>query len=152
MKNFKNLQEWRTDDVDGDCINFNLYRLTENSILLFENGEEISEKKRTAKFINNFFFDELTQIEWSTEKQSNGKAIKTKNGRQGTSFWLLFEFGTNAKSRFIRILFNQVYKFNLFRLFFISIYKENSKHLYILVIFFYWFEIEQIKKVLIEKV
>ena len=31
---YKKLKEWRTDDVDGDCISFNLYRNTESSIVL----------------------------------------------------------------------------------------------------------------------
>ena len=33
---YKKLKEWWTDDVDGDCITFNLYRNTENSIILFK--------------------------------------------------------------------------------------------------------------------
>ena len=31
---YKKLKEWWTDDVDGDCISFNLYRDTESSIVL----------------------------------------------------------------------------------------------------------------------
>ena len=30
----KTLQEWWTDDVDGECISFNLYKNTESSIIL----------------------------------------------------------------------------------------------------------------------
>ena len=33
---FKKLKAWWTDDVDGDCISFNLYRNTENSIVLLK--------------------------------------------------------------------------------------------------------------------
>ena len=36
MNYYKKLQEWWTDDVDGDCISFNLYRNTENSIILLK--------------------------------------------------------------------------------------------------------------------
>ena len=53
---YKKLKEWYTDDVDGDCISFNLYGNTESSIILLKNGEEVSEKKTTARFINNVFF------------------------------------------------------------------------------------------------
>ena len=31
---YKKLQEWWAEDVDGDCISFNLYRRTENLIIL----------------------------------------------------------------------------------------------------------------------
>ena len=31
---YKKLQEWWTDEVDGGCISFNLYRNTECSIVL----------------------------------------------------------------------------------------------------------------------
>ena len=31
---YKKQQEWWTDEVDGDCISFNLYRNTESSIVL----------------------------------------------------------------------------------------------------------------------
>ena len=34
------LKEWRTDDVDGDCISFNLYRNTESSIVLLKRWQE----------------------------------------------------------------------------------------------------------------
>ena len=30
------LQEWWTNDVDGDCISFNLYRNTESSVVLLK--------------------------------------------------------------------------------------------------------------------
>ena len=33
---YKKLQEWWTDDVDGDCITFDLCRNTENSIALLK--------------------------------------------------------------------------------------------------------------------
>ena len=33
---YKKLKEWWTDDVDGDCISFNLYRYTESSIVLLK--------------------------------------------------------------------------------------------------------------------
>ena len=33
---YKNQKEWWTDDVDGDCISFNLYRNTESSIILLK--------------------------------------------------------------------------------------------------------------------
>ena len=33
---YKSLKEWWTDDIGGDCIDFNLYRNTESSIILFK--------------------------------------------------------------------------------------------------------------------
>ena len=42
----KKQKEWWTD-----CTSFNLYRNTEGSIILLKDGEEISEKKSTARFI-----------------------------------------------------------------------------------------------------
>ena len=55
LKYYKKIQEWWTDDEDGECINSNLYRNTENSKVLLKDGEEISERKSTIKFINNVF-------------------------------------------------------------------------------------------------
>ena len=49
---YKKLKERWTDDVDGDCISFNLYRITDNQKFCLKDGEEISEKKSTARFIN----------------------------------------------------------------------------------------------------
>ena len=54
---YKKEQKWWTDDVNGDCISFNLYRNTEKSLKkIVKTGEEISEKKSTARFINKFLF------------------------------------------------------------------------------------------------
>ena len=33
---YEKLKEWWTNDVDGDCISFNLYRNKENSIILLK--------------------------------------------------------------------------------------------------------------------
>ena len=55
----KKLQEWWTDDVDRDCIGFNLYRNTESSMILLKrwrgDKSEINQKKSTTRFINNIF-------------------------------------------------------------------------------------------------
>ena len=51
---YKKLQEWWTDEVDGDCISFILYRNTESSIVLLQK-EEFTKKKSTVRFINNVF-------------------------------------------------------------------------------------------------
>ena len=42
---YKNLKKWWKDDVDGDCISFNLYRNTEKSIILFKRWRGDYEKK-----------------------------------------------------------------------------------------------------------
>ena len=52
----KKLQDWWTDDVDGDCISFNFYRNTESSMILFKKMERrLQKKKSTARFINIVF-------------------------------------------------------------------------------------------------
>ena len=53
--NYKKLQEWWTGGVDRDCISFNLYRITENSLFLQRMEKIFQEKNSTAKFINNVF-------------------------------------------------------------------------------------------------
>ena len=42
---YKKLQEWWTDDVDEDCISFNLYRNTEISIILIKRWREDYKKE-----------------------------------------------------------------------------------------------------------
>ena len=55
---YKKLQEWWTDEVEGDCISFNLYRNTESSVVLLKRwrGDGETKKKSTVRFINNVFF------------------------------------------------------------------------------------------------
>ena len=87
LNHYKKLQDWCSEDVDGDYISPNLYRNTESSIVLLERwrgGEQISEKESTAKLINNVFLKDLTQIEWSISKnQNNGRAYETKSEDKG---------------------------------------------------------------------
>ena len=52
---YKKLKEWWTDDADGDCISFNLYRNTENSIILLKRWRGDFRKKSTAIFISIVF-------------------------------------------------------------------------------------------------
>ena len=52
---YKKQKVWWTDDVDGDCIGFNLYRNRESSIILLEIWRGDFRKKSTARFINNVF-------------------------------------------------------------------------------------------------
>ena len=63
----------------------------------------------------------------------------------------VFEFDTNTKSRFVRISFDCLSKFNRLPVVYTTIYqKENDKNVCFGNFFFHWLEIEQIEKTLIE--
>ena len=53
---YKKLQEWWTDEVDGDCISFSLYRNTESSLVLLKRWRGDYKKKNTVRFINTTMF------------------------------------------------------------------------------------------------
>ena len=55
LKHYQKRNEWWTDDVDGNCISFNLYRNTETSKILLKRWRGDFRKKSTARFINNVF-------------------------------------------------------------------------------------------------
>ena len=99
-----------------------------------------------------FYLEELTQIEWSiSKKQNNGRTYETKIGDKEHQFDYCFEFDTNTKSRFVRISFDRLSKFNRLPVVYNTIYqKENDKNVYFGDFFFHWLEIEQIEKILIE--
>ena len=52
---YKKLQEWWTDDVDGDCISFNLYRNTENSLILLKRWRGDYKKRRVPPNLSTKF-------------------------------------------------------------------------------------------------
>ena len=99
-----------------------------------------------------FYLEELTQIGWSiSKKQNNGRAYETEIGDKEHQFDYCFEFDTNTKSRYVRISFDRLSKFNRLPVVFTTIYqKENDKNIYFVNFFFHWLEIEQIGKILIE--
>ena len=41
---YKKLQDWWTDDVNGDCISFNFYRNTESSMIFLKRWREDKKK------------------------------------------------------------------------------------------------------------
>ena len=45
MNYYIKLQDWWTDDVNGDCISFNFYRNTENSMIFFKKDRKEVTKK-----------------------------------------------------------------------------------------------------------
>ena len=51
----KKLNEWWTDDVDEDCISFNLYRNTETSIILFKKMERRFQIRRVLPDLSTMF-------------------------------------------------------------------------------------------------
>ena len=120
---------------------------------MFKDGEETSEKKSTARFINNvFILMSLVRFNGlSVKKKNNGRIYETKIGDKEHPFDYCFEFDTNKKSRFVRIFFNLLSKFKRLPVVYITIYqKENDKNVYFGNFFFHWLEIEQIEKILIQ--
>ena len=66
------LKEWWKDDVDGDCISFNLYRNKETSIILLKRwrGDFRKEEYRQI-YQQGFYLEELSQIQWSISRKPN---------------------------------------------------------------------------------
>ena len=82
----------------------------------------------------------------SVKKQNNGRAYETEIGDKEHQFDYCFEFDTNTKSRFVRISFDRLSKFNRLPVVYTKIYqKENDKNVYFGNFFFHWLE-----KILIE--
>ena len=134
---YKKLQEWWTDEVDGDCITFNLYRNTESSIVLLKRWRGDYKKEEYCQIYQCFHLEELTQIGWSiSKKQNNGRAYETEIGDKEHQFDYCFEFDTNTKSRFVRISFDCLSKFNRLPVVILQYTKKKTIKTYILVIFF----------------
>ena len=130
LNNYKKQKEWWTDDIDGDCISFNLYRNTETSIILLKRWQGDFRKEEYCQIYQQcFYLEELTQIEWSiSEKQKNGRVYETNFEDKEHHFDYCFEFDTNAKSRFVRLSFKRLSKFQKLPVVYIAIYqKENNK-------------------------
>ena len=53
---YTKLQEWQTDDVDGDLISFNLYRNTEFSKLLLKRWRGDYRKKEYCQIYQQYLF------------------------------------------------------------------------------------------------
>ena len=125
---YKKLQEWWTDEVDGDCISFICLETQKVQKFCYKDGEEII----CQIYQQCFYLEELTQIGWSiSKKQSNGRAYETEIGDKEHQFGYCFEFDTNTKSRFVRISFDRLFKFNRLPVVYTTIYqKENDKNVY----------------------
>ena len=153
MNYYKKLQEWWTDDVDKVCISFNLYRNTESSIVLLKGWIGDYKKEEYCQIYQQcFYLEELTQIGWSiSKKQNNGRAYETEIGDEEHQFDYWVELDTNTKSRFVRISFDRLSKFNRLPVVYTTKYqKENDENVYFGNFFFHWLEIVQIEKILIE--
>ena len=145
---YKKLQEWWTDEADGDCISFNLYRNTESSIVLLKRWRGDYKKEKHCQIYQQcFYLEELTQTEWSISKKQNiGRAYATKIGDKEHQFDYCFEFDTNTKSRFVRISFDRLSKFSRLPVVYTTIYQnKNDKNVYFGNFFFHCLEIEQIE-------
>ena len=126
---YKKLQEWWADEVDGDFISFNLHRNTESSIVLLQRWRGDYKKGEFCQiYQQSFYLEELTQIGWSiSKKQSNGRAYETEIGDKEHQFDYCFDIDTNTKSRFVRISFDRLSKFNKLPVVYTTIYqKENN--------------------------
>ena len=125
----KKLKEWWTDNVDGDCISFNLYRNTESSIVLLKRWRGDYKKQEYCQIYQQCFnLEELTQIECSISKKkhNNGRAYETKIGDKEHQFDHCFEFDKNTKSRFVRISFDRFSKFNRLPVVYTTIYQNKN--------------------------
>ena len=61
---YKKLQESCTDDVDGVCFSFNLYKSTESSIVLIRRWRGDFKKEEYCRICKNCFYsEELNQIQ-----------------------------------------------------------------------------------------
>ena len=143
---YKKQKEWWTDDVDGDCISFNLYRNTESLIILLKRWRGVFRKEEYCQIYQlSFYLEEVTQIEWSISKKKNGRFFETNIEDKEHHFDYCFEFDTNAKSRVVRLSFNRLSKFKKLPVVYITIYqKKNHKKVNFGNFSFHWLEIEQI--------
>ena len=64
---YKKLQEWWTDEVDGDCISFNLYRNTESSIVLLQRWRG-DYKKRVLSDLSTMFLFRKVSSDWVVDQ------------------------------------------------------------------------------------
>ena len=102
---YRKQKKWWTDDVDGDCFSFNLYKTTESSIILLKRWRGDFRKEEYCQIYQQcFYLEELTQIEWSiSKKQKNRRVSETNIEDKEHHFDYCFEFDANTKSRFVRI-------------------------------------------------
>ena len=79
----KKLQEWWTEDVDGGCIIFNLYRNTENLIVLLKRWRgDFRKGEYCQTYQQGFYLEELAQIELTqnqTMEEPMIQKLKTRN-------------------------------------------------------------------------
>ena len=61
---YRKLQEWWTQDADGDCRSFNFYRNTKKSIVLLKRWRGGFRKKEYCQTYQQcFYLEELVKIE-----------------------------------------------------------------------------------------
>ena len=119
----KKLQEQWTDDKDGECISFDLYRNTESSIVLIKRWRgDFSNEEYCRFYQQSFYLEELTQIEWfSSKKQNKGRGYETKIEIREHQFDYCFKLDTKAKFSFVRLSFNRLSKFKRLPVVYITI-------------------------------
>ena len=132
---YKKLQGWWTDEVDGDCISFNLYRNRESSIVLLKRWRGDYKKDGYCQIYQQcFYLEELNQIGWSiSKKQNNERAYEIEIGDKEHQFDYGFEFDTNL-SEYLLIVYPKLIDF---RLFILQYTKNKTIKTYILVISFF---------------
>ena len=135
---YKKLKEWWTDDVDGDCISFNLYRDTESSIVLSKRWRGDFREENCLIYLQCFYLEELGQIQWSiSKKQNNGRAYETKleiKNIISITLLNLIQIQNLDLSEYLSIDYPYLKDFRLFKLQFT---KKKLIKMYILVISFF---------------
>ena len=69
-----------------------------------------------------------------SKKQKKGRVYETNIEDKEHHFDYCFEFDTNAKSRFLRLSFDRLSKFQNFQLFILQYTRKKPTKMYILVI------------------
>ena len=134
LKYYKKLQEWWTDDVDGDCISFNLYRNTESSIVLLKRWRGDYKKEEYCQIYQQcFYLEELTQIKWSISKKQNNRTLEIRNINSITVLSLI-QIKNPDLSEYLLIVYPNLIDF---RLFILQYTKKKTIKTYILVISFF---------------
>ena len=137
---YEKLPEWWTDEVDGECISFNLYRSTESSIVLLKTWRGDYKKEEYCQIYKQcFYLDELTQIEWSISKKNKTREEPMKQKlviRNINSITVLnlIQIQNPDLSEYLLIVYPNLIDF---RLFILQYTKKKTIKTYILVISFF---------------
>ena len=107
-------------------------------IVLLKRWRDFRKEEYFQIYQHCFYLEEFSQIQRSiSKKQVNGGTYEAKIGDKEHHFDYCFEFDANTKSRFVRISFNRLYKFERLTVVYNTIYQRKAMKLYFLVISFF---------------